>query len=99
ILGASILSGRSALAMPCETCDEMFQECMGEVEPDFPAGYAVCQVLWDNCKASCTHAMLDANGLPKNNAKQPRALTAGEVKSMVLEKYLAGHANKKAGAK
>jgi hypothetical protein len=39
--------------MTCEQCDEMFQECIGEVDPDFPGGYEVCQLLWDRCKSEC----------------------------------------------
>ena len=40
--------------MSCENCDDFFQECIGEVDPDNPSGYAVCQALWDHCKAGCT---------------------------------------------
>jgi hypothetical protein len=40
--------------MTCEQCDEMFLECIGEVDPDHPGGYEVCQILWDRCKAQCT---------------------------------------------
>jgi hypothetical protein len=42
-----------ATNMTCEQCDEMFQECIAEVDPDSPGGYEVCQLLWDHCKASC----------------------------------------------
>ena len=39
--------------MSCDQCDEMFQECISEVDPSAPTGYAVCQLLWDHCKAQC----------------------------------------------
>ena len=42
--------------MTCEQCDEMFQECIGEVDPDNPGGYEVCQLLWDHCKSQCQGA-------------------------------------------
>jgi hypothetical protein len=41
-------------SMTCEQCDEMFQECIAEVDPDNPGGYEVCQILWDHCKSDCT---------------------------------------------
>lgn len=44
----------SATAMTCEQCDEMFRECISEVDPDAPAGYEVCQILWDRCKSNCS---------------------------------------------
>jgi hypothetical protein len=37
--------------MTCEQCDEMFRECIAEVDPDAPLGYEVCQILWDRCKS------------------------------------------------
>lgn len=39
--------------MTCDQCDEMFQACIAEVDPDQPLGYEVCQVLWDHCKSQC----------------------------------------------
>jgi hypothetical protein len=39
--------------LSCEQCDEMFQECIAEVDPDNPGGYEVCQILWDRCKSQC----------------------------------------------
>src|SRR5689334_13053024 len=40
--------------MTCEQCDEMFQECILEVDVDAPVGFEVCQILWDRCKEKCT---------------------------------------------
>jgi hypothetical protein len=47
-------TGKIMDGMTCEQCDEMFQECMLEVDPEYPGGYEVCQILWDRCKAHCT---------------------------------------------
>jgi hypothetical protein len=51
-----VISGKARaerLSMTCDQCDFFFQECIGEVDPDFPEGYAICQVLWDSCKSDC----------------------------------------------
>src|SRR5271157_2727480 len=37
---------RAMEGMTCEQCDEMFQECLAEIDPDYPGGYEVCQILW-----------------------------------------------------
>ncbi len=42
------------ISMSCDQCDEMFNECIGEVDPDNPGGYEVCQLLWDHCKSQCS---------------------------------------------
>jgi hypothetical protein len=41
-------------SLSCEQCDEMFQECISEVDPEAPAGYEACQILWDRCKSHCS---------------------------------------------
>ena len=56
--------------MSCEHCDEMFQECINEVDPDNPGGYEVCQILWDRCKSQCV-----------GHSKLTRADTRAAVKS------------------
>lgn len=44
----------TTVGLSCAQCDEAFQECISEVPPDGPAGYAVCQLLWDDCKKNCS---------------------------------------------
>ncbi|WP_162302948.1 hypothetical protein [Buttiauxella sp. 3AFRM03] len=46
-------SDPNVLGLTCEQCDEMFQECINEVPADSPSGYAICQLLWDDCKKNC----------------------------------------------
>lgn len=41
-------------ALSCQQCDEMFQECISEVDPDAPAAYEACQIVWDHCKKNCS---------------------------------------------
>jgi len=43
----------------CEDrCLEMYQECINEIDPDFPAGYAQCQLLHEACLKKCKDAFI-----------------------------------------
>lgn len=63
--------------MSCSTCDEMFDACMSEVDPSYPAVYASCQILWDNCKSTCTA-----------DSARSTSLTKKDVESKVIDSYL-----------
>jgi hypothetical protein len=40
-----MVNGTAMAGMTCQQCDEMFQECVAEVDPDAPLGYEIRNVL------------------------------------------------------